>query len=57
MARKTKTALEGGLGVILCVGETLEVCILGVDEYEDRILRKPPSNERAIRPSPWSLAS
>ncbi|KAA6408641.1 MAG: triosephosphate isomerase [Lasallia pustulata] len=24
VARKTKTALEGGLGVILCVGETLE---------------------------------
>ena len=27
VARKTKTALDGGLGVILCVGETLEVCL------------------------------
>lgn len=25
VARKTKTALDGGLGVILCCGETLEV--------------------------------
>ncbi len=25
IARKTKAALDGGLGVILCVGETLEV--------------------------------
>ena len=25
IANKTKTALESGLGVILCVGETLEV--------------------------------
>lgn len=25
-ASKTKAALDGGLGVILCVGETLEVC-------------------------------
>lgn len=25
IASKTKAALDGGLGVILCVGETLEV--------------------------------
>ena len=25
MASKTKAALEGGLNVILCIGETLEV--------------------------------
>ena len=27
IANKTKTALESGLGVILCVGETLEVSL------------------------------
>ena len=26
VANKTKAALDGGLGVILCIGETLEVC-------------------------------
>lgn len=25
IARKTKAAIEGGLSVILCIGETLEV--------------------------------
>ncbi len=27
MACKTKAALDGGLGVILCIGESLEVCV------------------------------
>lgn len=29
IASKTKAALDGGLGVILCVGESLEVCVAG----------------------------
>lgn len=57
VARKTKTALEGGLGVILCVGETLEVCMLAAEEQGDLILKNALSNARATRPLTWSLDS
>lgn len=35
IARKTQTALEGDLGVILCIGETLEVSLSNVKMISD----------------------
>ena len=31
VARKTEAALKGGLGVILCIGETLQVRLATID--------------------------
>lgn len=50
IASKTQAALDGGLSVILCVGETLEVNEFPFGGNGGYRLRKC-SNEKATRPS------
>jgi hypothetical protein len=48
IARKTEAALAGGLGVILCIGESLEVCLCSFASINPIL---PPQVEKFLKHS------